>query len=53
MIFESTVEIKGNLKQEFESILTPEALEFLEMLHHKFDARRKELLQLRVERQKA
>jgi malate synthase len=32
-------------------ILTPEALEFLADLHHRFDARRRELLIARVERQ--
>ncbi|MCX2740274.1 malate synthase A [Pontibacter anaerobius] len=52
MIIESTVAIKGTMKPEFENILTPDALEFLEMLHHKFEARRKELLQLRAGRQK-
>ncbi|WP_276496416.1 malate synthase A [Pontibacter litorisediminis] len=53
MVIASTVEVKGKQQPGFDSILTPEALEFLEMLHHKFNARRKELLQLRAERQKA
>ncbi|ARS35613.1 malate synthase A [Pontibacter actiniarum] len=53
MIIESTVDVKGTMPTGFEEILTPEALEFLEMLHKKFDARRKELLALRVKKQEA
>ena len=45
--------IKGQFQEGYETILTAEALEFLKALHHKFDAQRKKLLQLRVERQKA
>ena len=37
---------------EFEEILTPEALAFVEGLEHEFGPRRRELLQKRVERQK-
>ncbi|WP_242927234.1 malate synthase A [Pontibacter vulgaris] len=52
MIIESTVEVKGKLSKGFEEILTPDALEFLEMLHTKFNNRREELLLARTERQK-
>ncbi|MDX5421989.1 MAG: malate synthase A [Hymenobacteraceae bacterium] len=51
MLVTSTAEVKGTLKEKFEEILTPEALEFLEMLHNKFNARREELLEERVKRQ--
>jgi malate synthase len=47
------VEIKGTFSPEFASILTPEALEFVVTLQRKFNARRKELLQARVVRQKS
>ncbi len=43
--------IKGHFKEGYETILTAEALEFLKALHRKFDAQRKNLLQLRIERQ--
>ncbi len=43
--------IKGTMTPEFETILTPEALAFLVDLHTRFNERRKELLQKRVERQ--
>ena len=46
------VEIKGPLGPRFGEILTDEALAFLAGLHRKFDARRRELLSARVERQK-
>ncbi len=36
-----------------ETVLTAEALEFLGMLHHRFDARRRELLDMRAKRQQA
>jgi malate synthase len=45
------VEIKGAYKPEYAEILTPEALEFFAKLQRKHNARRKELLQKRVERQ--
>ncbi|MEM8584109.1 MAG: malate synthase A [Bacteroidota bacterium] len=44
-------EIKGHLTPEFETILTPEAIQFLTEMHLKFDHRRKELLKQRAERQ--
>lgn len=48
----NTLEIRGTMKEGFEDILTPEALEFLTKLHQKFNGRRLELLQKRVQRQK-
>src|SRR5689334_9709433 len=47
------VEIRGAMTPEYGQILTHEALEFLAGLHRRFDARRRELLAARVERQKA
>ncbi|MEO0627015.1 MAG: malate synthase A, partial [Bacteroidota bacterium] len=44
-------EIKGHLTPEFETILTPAAIQFLTELHLKFNKRRKALLEERVERQ--
>jgi len=46
------IEIMVPLKAEYASILTPEALRFLEALHKNFDGRRLELLHKRVLRQK-
>jgi len=43
--------IKGNFKPEYAEILSEEALEFVAQLHRKFDAPRKELLELRKARQ--
>ncbi|HUH72834.1 MAG TPA: malate synthase A [Chitinophagales bacterium] len=45
------VQITGKYTPEFAEILTPEALEFVVGLHRKFNAKRKELIQARVERQ--
>lgn len=45
------LEITGAYKAGYETILTAEALEFLKDLHHRFNAKRKNLLQKRVERQ--
>ncbi|MGB0522103.1 MAG: malate synthase A [Flammeovirgaceae bacterium] len=45
------LEIIGQLKLEYRNILTDEALEFLTELHRKFNQRRLDLLQKRVERQ--
>jgi malate synthase len=47
------VQILGAITPEYGQILTPEALAFLAGLHRRFDARRRELLQRRAERQKA
>lgn len=41
--------IRGEIKPEYGEILTPEALEFLSMLHNRFDDERKRLLELRKE----
>lgn len=45
------IEIKGKFTPEYAEILTPEALAFFAKLQRKHNARRKELLQKRVERQ--
>lgn len=45
------VEIKGEYRPEWAEIITPEALAFFAKLQRKYNARRKELLQKRVERQ--
>ncbi len=45
------VEVTGPITPEFAEILTPEALAFVAALQRAFDGRRRELLQLRVERQ--
>jgi malate synthase len=46
------VKVIGRMTPEYAEILTPEALAFLAGLHRNFDARRRALLQARVERQK-
>ncbi len=48
----NNLSIKGDFKETYTEILTPEAQEFLKALHEKFNARRKELLAKRKERQK-
>ncbi len=40
--------ITKKIKLEYAEILSEEALEFVAQLHHKFDARRKELLVVQV-----
>ncbi len=40
------LKIVGEQNEQTNEILTPEALEFVLALHEKFDARRKELLEL-------
>jgi malate synthase len=47
------VQVLGAMTPEYATVLTPDALAFLARLHRQFDARRLELLQRRVERQKA
>lgn len=42
---QTTVQI--NHENQFNEILTPQALEFLEKLHHYFEERRKNLLEIR------
>ena len=46
------VTISGRITPEFAQILTPEAIEFVAMLHRQFDTRRQELLARRAARQK-
>jgi malate synthase len=46
------VEIKAAIKPGFEKILTPQALALVAKLHREFEARRQQLLALRVERTK-
>ncbi|MFC4353756.1 malate synthase A [Chryseomicrobium palamuruense] len=48
----TSIEIKGPQDEATKRVLTPEALQFLEGLHRTFDARRKELLEAREERQR-
>ncbi len=45
------IEIKGEYRPEWAEIITPEAVTFFAKLQRKHNARRKELLQKRVERQ--
>lgn len=47
-----TIKIIGEQNEQTKEVLTPEVLAFVQSLHEKFDARRKELLALRQERQK-
>ncbi len=44
--------ITGQVNTAYEEILTPEALEFVKVLHEKFDERRQELLEKRKQVQK-
>lgn len=46
------VEITTLAPQHLDKVLTEDALHFIEELHHRFNAKRKELLQKRVQRQK-
>lgn len=46
------MEIHADVSSEFASILTTEALAFVAKLHHSFEARRQELLQVRIEKTK-
>lgn len=50
--YTSVIEVKGEWKKGYESVLTQEALSFIEKLHTTFNPRRKELLQERVQKQK-
>ncbi|ETI69527.1 malate synthase A [Neobacillus vireti] len=45
------IEVVGAIKAQYDEILTPEALNFIEELEQKFGARRLELLQYRQKRQ--
>lgn len=46
------ISIQNELWNDYKEILTPEAMRFVIQLHRKFNARRKELLAKRIERQK-
>ncbi len=46
------VEVKGKLHEQFEDILTPDALTFIAKLQREFNPRRLELLRKRIERQR-
>ncbi|KAK9453655.1 malate synthase [Dipodascopsis uninucleata] len=50
--FASGAEILGNCEESWKTILTPEAIGFLVLLHRTFNATRKSLLEKRVQRQK-
>ena len=47
------VEITAELRERYEEVLTPQALDFLAELHRSFDGRRRELLVRRQERVEA
>src|SRR4029453_17155779 len=47
-----SITVSGPIQDRFDEILTPEALDFLAALHRRFDARRRELLARREERQR-
>jgi len=47
------IQITGDIRPEYEAILSPEAADFLAGLARMFSARRDELLQARVTRQAA
>ena len=47
------IEVIGPVSEAFQQILTPEALQFVGALAREFESRRKELLQRRIEVQKA
>src|SRR4051812_41168832 len=46
------ITVTGRVTAEFSQVLTPQALEFVALLHRRFEARRQELLARRVARQK-
>ncbi|MFT4414848.1 malate synthase A [Fredinandcohnia humi] len=47
----SGIQVKGKMNKQFEEILTPDALAFIEKLERRFGERRKQLLTLREQRQ--
>src|ERR1700733_6929165 len=49
--FPDGVQINASMHPRFDEILTPQALAFVAKLHRAFDGRRKELLNVRAERQ--
>src|SRR4026209_1949182 len=48
----ASVRVDAPVSQAFSEILTPDAVAFVALPHREFDARRRELLQRRRERQK-
>ena len=48
--FPAGIEIEGEFKADYEQILTPEALALVAKLSRSFEARRQELLAIRVQR---
>ncbi|HEX6096620.1 MAG TPA: malate synthase A [Thermoanaerobaculia bacterium] len=46
------IDVKGEVRPEWDAVLSDEALGFVAMLHHEFNARRLELLAAREERKK-
>ncbi|TMW55129.1 hypothetical protein Poli38472_013891 [Pythium oligandrum] len=48
----ANVRVLGHVTDEFRRVLTPDALRFLAFLHVNFEARRQDILQARVQRQK-
>src|ERR1700758_3212392 len=50
MTVQNRLELRGAMDSGFELVLTPEALEFLAELEHRFGPRRRELLEARIAR---
>ena len=50
-MLETEVEVRGEIRPEWEAVLSDDALEFVALLHRSFNGRRKELLAARQERQ--
>ncbi len=48
----SGIQIKGKMYEQYEEVLTPQALNFIEKLERNFGERRKQLLEKRQQRQK-
>jgi malate synthase len=46
------VQLKGDFKPGFERVLTQEAIDFVAELHDRFNSRRRDLLELRIHRQR-
>jgi malate synthase len=46
------IEVSGAFREDFAEVLTPDALAFVGRLHQRFDARRRQLLALRHEKQR-
>src|SRR6185312_13479731 len=50
-VMASSIQISGQHEPDYDEILTPEALAFIEQLHRHFEPRRQEILQARAVRQ--